>query len=80
MSEASTPLPAKYFLSLKEAANIIRVSESFMRGVLTGRRGPNKPRFVRMGRIYRIPATEFMQWVNQQNECWSPPKGKRRCT
>ncbi len=81
MSEISVPASSKYFLRLKEAAAILGVSERWLRSVVNGERGSNKPHVVRMGDGYRLPTREFMDWVNAQTERWpAPKKRKKRCT
>ena len=72
MTEIPTP-PSKYFLTLKEAAAIIGKGRTFMYELLHGQQDVEPPRFVRIGRDYRIPTAEFMDWVNRQTQT---PKGK----
>ena len=78
MSEIPTPPTNKYFLRLKEAAAILGVGETFMRSIVSGKRGPNRPRVVRMGHVYCLPTQEFFEWVNRQTERWpSQKQGKK---
>lgn len=78
---AETAPRARKYLLLKEAASIVRVSERWLRSVVSGERGENKPRAIRMGNGYRLPTDDFFKWAEKQEDRWpSPKKGNGKCT
>ena len=54
------------YLTLKEAAGILRISTDFMRKIVRGRRGSSKPAVVKLGNIYRIPTEDFREWLKKR--------------
>jgi len=55
-------LSKEEYLTVKEAAGILRISQDFMRDIVRGRRGKNKPPALKIGTIYRLPIDDFNEW------------------
>jgi excisionase family DNA binding protein len=79
MTQIGTPPGGKYFLKVKEAAQIIGVSVDWMQKLLAGKHGDDRPPFVRIGGNghYRIRAQEFMDWIERQSESRWPQQGSK---
>lgn len=63
------------FITPKEAAGILRISVDFFYDLLSGRRGTNPPKVLKIGRHLRLPRAEFFRWADSQAR--KPPKRKR---
>jgi len=67
--------PENRFITLKEAAGILRISTDFMRDIINGRRGTSRPKVVRLRNVIRIPYQDFMLWVDQRA---TPPRQRKK--